>query len=241
MLLYAFLTTLLLCVTCCDTFKLSHSVNLIDQSIERMYTKSFKIKCPFFKRRLQDMLDCSSLILQFLVKRHKSISWLFDANDTTCITPPGTAGVVGEEKLVGLSVEEISKIILSDWKTHSNKGYYITGLLTKSIYRDNCLFDGPDPDMPVRGLRKYLSASSQLFDRRVSCATLCDIQHSTENRTIVVKWTLEGVLNLPWHPTICPLRGNTKYILDKSGLIERHIEEWEVSTLVAFWSTLFPS
>lgn len=57
----------------------------------------------------------------------------------------------------------------------TNKGYYITGRLNTLLYRDDCFFDGPDPDMPVRGMRKYLSAASYLFDQRLSFAELLEI------------------------------------------------------------------
>ena len=34
--------------------------------------------------------------------------------------------------------------------------------------------------------------------------------------------------------------GNTKYHLDSNGLVERHVEQWDVSVLDAFLSTLLP-
>ena len=57
-----------------------------------------------------------------------------------------------------------------------HKGYYITGKLNTTIYRDDCWFDGPDPDMPVRGVRKYLNAASQLFDVSASTAELLSLE-----------------------------------------------------------------
>jgi hypothetical protein len=66
-------------------------------------------------------------------------------------------------------------IIENDWRPSTSKGYYLTGKLTQSIYRDDCLFDGPDPDMPVRGLHKYLNAASQLFETKSSTAELLGI------------------------------------------------------------------
>jgi hypothetical protein len=56
----------------------------------------------------------------------------------------------------GASVSDSSSCIGSDSggigysKGNGNgKGYYVTGRLSKPIYRDDCLFDGPDPDMCV--------------------------------------------------------------------------------------------
>lgn len=57
----------------------------------------------------------------------------------------------------GLPMDVIRDIIIKDWAgkagpgpDNNHKGYYITGKLNSTIYRDDCLFDGPDPDMPVR-------------------------------------------------------------------------------------------
>ena len=70
-----------------------------------------------------------------------------------------------------------SMIHHSEQSNHEHhKGYYITGILNTTIYRDDCFFDGPDPDMPVRGLRKYLSAASKLFDHHESYADLLDLK-----------------------------------------------------------------
>jgi hypothetical protein len=179
-----------------------------------------------------DFIDGSSQLLAFVAARHKSfpVSW----------QPPGCASS-GEIKLEGLISEEIAKIVLHDWQPKSGKGYYITGKLSKQIYRDDCYFEGPDPDMPVRGLRKYLSASSQLFDRKQSRADIYSLSFDNSEGTVTVKWRLEGALNLPWHPKLKPWTGTTTYFLDSSGLVEKHVEEWDISAIDAFLSTLFPS
>jgi hypothetical protein len=145
-----------------------------------------------------------------------------------------------------LPLAEIQQVILNDWAIHNHKGYYITGRLNSTIYRDDCLFDGPDPDMPVRGLRKYLNAASQLFDPKTSRATLLDIRIADNDvgqhggGVIQVSWMLEGVLMLPWHPTLPQWTGWTKYHLDKDGLIAFHEEGWNIGVVEAFVKTLTP-
>lgn len=156
----------------------------------------------------------------------------------------------------GLSIEKIAEIIKFDWrpfetlernkgesqfinKKSINKGYYITGRLDSTIYRDDCLFDGPDPDMPVRGLRKYLSAASHLFDHNQSYARLLSIECNESGGkygkgVIIVHWELGGVLMLPWKPIVKPWTGSTKYHLDESNLIVFHEEAWDISALEAF-------
>ena len=161
-----------------------------------------------------------------------------------------------------LTLAELQEAIARDWKASSgHKGYYITGQLNTTIVRDDCLFDGPDPDMPVRGLRKYLGAASQLFDRKTSRAELlsltteycCDTtvqqqqQQQNEpsarcisNHVIVARWRMNGVLRLPWKPRLPEWTGTTTYHLDEDGLIYWHEEEWDMSVGQAFLKTFAP-
>ena len=171
-------------------------------------------------------------------------------------------------KHCNLPIETIRNVIVQDWRSASdayammkpcslNKGYYITGKLNSTIYTDDCLFDGPDPDMPVKGLRKYLGAASNLFDSNKSSATLLDIQiidvpHKIKtksqsrsrsqygNKVVEVKWRMEGVLMLPWRPRVKPWSGWTRYYLDDNGLIAYHEEGWDISVMEAFVGTILP-
>jgi len=157
--------------------------------------------------------------------------------------PDGTA-----QKTRDLPLADIAQRIHGDWTggvAGNAKGYYITGKLDSTIYRDDCLFTGPDPDMPVRGLRKYLSAAAALFDPRKSDAELIStVTHENGGGkgygSIVVNWRLGGVIMLPWHPTVEPWTGTTLYHLDEEGLIYLHEEGWDISVWRAFICTLFP-
>jgi hypothetical protein len=158
-------------------------------------------------------------------------------------------------KHTNLELTDLLTTIYHDWKTHNHKGYYITGRLNTTIYRDDCLFEGPDPDMPVRGLRKYLNAASQLFDTASSTAELLSLElgftngnndhrshqlPSQTHATIVARWKLQGVLHLPWHPSLPVWTGKTVYHLDENHLIYLHEEHWDISVLEAFTRTLLP-
>jgi len=169
-------------------------------------------------------------------------------------------------KHIHLPIETIRDVIVQDWRSDTNalskpkacslnKGYYITGKLNSTIYTDDCMFDGPDPDMPVKGLRKYLGAASNLFDSGKSFATLLDIQiidvgvgnnmqsktkSQYGNKVVEVKWRMEGVLMLPWRPRVKPWSGWTRYYLDENGLIAYHQEGWDISVLEAFVGTILP-
>mmetsp|Transcript_26912 Transcript_26912/g.48937 ORF Transcript_26912/g.48937 Transcript_26912/m.48937 type:complete len:337 (-) Transcript_26912:285-1295(-) len=221
--------------------------------LEDLYSQSGSIKCPFFRRRAADAIDSASEVLRFLLIRHKSLG-IFDlppppgCNPNSRFiakNPDGTPAL----KAKHLSIQEIATIIERDWVTLSSsnimdgrklhKGYYITGRLNSTIYRNDCLFDGPDPDMPVRGLRKYLSAAAHLFDSSKSFAELKSLEYE-DDKTIVVRWKLGGVLMLPWRPIVKPWTGTTRYHLDEEGLIYLHDEEWDISAIQAFVYTLFP-
>lgn len=197
--------------------------------IDGLYLKTSKVKCPFFRRRFGDMVDGLATIWKFILARHKSLP-LYEE--------PGCLPVDSHAKRCNLELVELSDIIARDWG--SGKGYYITGLLTSEIYRNDCLFDGPDPDMPVKGLRKYLSYTSQLFDRKKSKAELVDFTIDEINRQIKAKWRLEVVLNLPWHPSVKAWTGSTTYCFDENNLVQSHVESWDIAVMDAFVSALFP-
>jgi hypothetical protein len=216
--------------------------------MEDMYSKSLSIKCPFFRRRMADFLDGLDMVMRFLIIRHKSLPLIGP--------PPGCRSLQQhpiQAKIRHLELSKIMETIRHDWKSHNHKGYYITGRLNTTIYRDDCFFDGPDPDMPVKGLRKYLNAASQLFDTATSTAELISLELGEMRMeesstllpkdtcaTIVARWRLQGVLHLPWHPSLPTWTGTTVYHLDKSHLIYCHEEFWDISVLQAFLQTLWP-
>eukprot|EP00956_Cyclotella_meneghiniana_P043191 scaffold257062_cov83-Cyclotella_meneghiniana.AAC.1 len=183
------------------------------------------------RRRVADCLDGTVMFLQFLLIRHKSLG----LSDPTLLDITSLFGAPGckptgrhiktTQKCLHLPLSELESRILDDWNVGSSnhqqqqqgKGYYITGRLDTTIFRDDCLFTGPDPDMPVRGLRKYLSATAQLFDTKSSFAVLNNISvdesacgiDSNDRGVITVQWTLGGIINLPWHPIVEPWTGWT--------------------------------
>ena len=223
-----------------DFIKYLSFVRIFQVHLDAMYSKSLRIKCPFFRRRATDSVDGLASVFQFICARHKSLPILI---------LPGTQQIISSTALkqTGLSIDAIAEIIKRDWKSQANirdltsgKGYYITGKLTREIYRDDCFFDGPDPDMPVTGLKKYISSTSQLFDHKASRADLINLESNEDQRSVTVHWRLEGILNLPWHPILKPWTGHTTYMIDDLGLIDKHVEKWDISVVDAFVSTLFP-
>lgn len=144
-----------------------------------------------------------------------------------------------EAKLQNPQITEVADCITNDWL---NKGYYITGNMTSTIYKDNCMFDGPDPDMPVQGLRKFALTVAQLFIHSESHSELVRPLDIDQNKhTITAYWRISGKLNLPWQPRVKPWTGSTVYSIDThTGLIEKHVEQWDITVLEAFAQALFP-
>jgi len=200
-------------------------------SLQSKYNEALLIKCPFFRRRAADILDATDMLIRFLIVRHKSLP----------LQPPGWR-CEGDTTLkrMGLSHQELLEVIRNDWRPDTCKGYYITGRLDRTVYRDDCVFDGPDPDLPVRGLRKYLNAASQLFDHQQSRSELLSLRVVEDDASIVATWKMKGVLRLPWRPSVPTWTGSTTYYTDEDGLIYRHIETWDKSVMQAFLQTLWP-
>jgi hypothetical protein len=201
-----------------------------------MYSRSLAIKCPFFRRRAADLLDGVDMVLRFLVIRHKSLDIV---GPPPSWRAPSDASV---PKRRDLDASEILEILRADWRPDTHRGYYVTGRLNATVYRDDCLFDGPDPDMPVRGLRKYLNAASQLFDQSKSRCELLSLEAlEDDGQTLVARWRMNGVLRLPWRPSLPLWTGTTYYHRDDRGLIYRHEETWDMSVFHAFMLTFLPS
>ena len=201
--------------------------------IEASYEKALTWKCPFLRRRASDILDTADMLVRLLLIRDRTHLLGLPPSLRGC-----SQGPLRREKTLHLTREELVDVIRKDWRQHNNKGYYVTGRLSTNVYRDNCLFDGPDPDMPVKGLRKYLNAASQLFDQRLSHAELLDLR--IEEDVIVAKWRFKGTLHLPWKPRMPEVIGSTTYYMDEDSLIYKHVESWDISAYQAFFWTLMP-
>eukprot|EP00850_Spirogloea_muscicola_P018812 SM000176S03143 [mRNA] locus=s176:237921:239569:+ [translate_table: standard] len=94
--------------------------------------------------------------------------------------------VSSSAKTTNLSIDQIKTIIERDI---SEGQYFVTGDLTREIYRDDCRFK--DPTNETVGLDKYLQAVGILFDPRVSKQELRAIR-VTGPDTIHADWTLGG-------------------------------------------------
>ncbi|OEU12671.1 hypothetical protein FRACYDRAFT_243928 [Fragilariopsis cylindrus CCMP1102] len=148
--------------------------------LDRWYSSSQSIKCPFFRRRYGDSLDMMEGLMKHTIIRKER--WhLMGAPQAH--RPAGTNNKLNKVKYKGLSPKQLQEYILNDWKAETGKGYYITGKLTTAIYRDDALFLGPDPDLPLSGLRKYVGVATHLFDYHSSSTELESLEIIQNNNT----------------------------------------------------------
>jgi hypothetical protein len=237
------------------------------------YDRAIHMRCPFMRRRATDAVETFHEIVRVVLDPQEQ--WLGPNPSLVCHGKTCT-------KQFGVTVDEVMAAIRKDWRDdgaldaatdhadyaadhhhasdpstttkhlHHNKGYYVTGRLSTDIYRDDCFFDGPDPDMPVTGLRKYMNAASQLFDQKQSWSKLLSLEQQQKKKSgsddgdddeviIVAHWQFSGILRLPWKPILPLVNGSTTYHLDATtGLVVRHLETWDMSATEAFLRTFFP-
>ena len=204
--------------------------------IERVLEKSRDIRCPFWRRRAADALESLLQVAKFIAARHKSLELL---PPELAAALPGSACAEAAPKTRGLSREAVMQIVEADFREGQ---YYVSGKLSPEIYSDECFFDAPDPDLPVRSLKRYSDALSGLFDPERSEIELVRLEPSADSeRAFIAHWRLSGHLKLPWRPAIKPYAGATLYEMDDDGLISSHTEAWSITAFDAFASTLFPS
>jgi Uncharacterized conserved protein (DUF2358) len=222
------------------------------------YDRALHLRCPFFRRRATDAVEVLHEIVRVVLDPQEQ--WLGPNPSLVCRGKSCT-------KHFGATVDDVLAAIRSDWRgggvvvvgddndndepttsidssfaAKQVKGYYVTGKLSTDVYRDDCFFDGPDPDMPVKGLRKYMNAASQLFDQKQSWSKLLSLEKQDDDNVIVARWQFSGVLRLPWKPLLPLVQGSTTYHIDAaSGLVDRHVETWDMSATEAFLRTFFPA
>ncbi|CAM9869532.1 unnamed protein product [Ectocarpus sp. 12 AP-2014] len=132
-------------------------------------------------------------------------------------------------------VEEVKKGIEGDFLS---RRYYVTGDLTPSLYRPDCLFT--DPTTRVESVERYTAAVKLLFDPDNAQVDLLSLIVKDDTH-IFAEWRLQGYLKFPWHPYVKPYTGTTLYTLDSDGLISRHEETWSISALEAARATITPT
>jgi Uncharacterized conserved protein (DUF2358) len=100
--------------------------------------------------------------------------------------------------------------------------------ISYNIYTQDILFR--DPVNKFKGKFNYriifwtLRFHGQLFFTQIHF-DLHDVSQSQEN-IILAKWTVRGILRLPWQPNLF-FNGYSTYKLNSNGLIYEHIDTWD--------------
>ncbi|CAN0523486.1 unnamed protein product, partial [Ectocarpus sp. 8 AP-2014] len=87
---------------------------------------------------------------------------------------------------------------------HIHVRYYVTGDLTPSLYRPDCLFT--DPTTRVESVERYTAAVKLLFDPNNAQVDLLSLAVKDDTH-IFAEWRLQGYLKFPWHPYVKPYTG----------------------------------
>ena len=164
--------------------------------------------------------------------------------DFTKLAPLGIKSSTSslEGKTIHLSLSELASRLAEDLTVgHTKKGgYFISGDLDESIYRDDCVF--VDPTNRVTNLSQYRNALRILFDPTESQVKLVKpIEVNEETRTIEATIRSRGVLQLPWRPYITAYESNIVYTIDENGLISEQSQTWSKAASKALQESFTPS
>ncbi|CAB1099953.1 unnamed protein product [Ectocarpus sp. CCAP 1310/34] len=151
------------------------------------------------------------------------------------VTTAAAGGTLPSFGATARGVEEVKKGIEADFLS---RRYYVTGDLTPSLYRPDCLFT--DPTTRVESVERYTAAVKLLFDPDNAQVDLLSLVIKDDTH-IFAEWRLQGYLKFPWHPYVKPYTGTTLYTLDSNGLISLHEETWSISALEAARATITPT
>lgn len=121
-----------------------------------------------------------------------------DANTAAAATNAGANGDADAAVLL----ERVERQIVADFVDGQ---YFVTGNLTKDLYRPDALFS--DPTTRVRGVDRYAAAVAALFDPASSRADLLGVEADAGARTVTLRWRLEGRLKLLGGRAIKPYTG----------------------------------
>lgn len=162
--------------------------------------------------------------------------------DFTKLAPLGrrsSSSLTGKE--LNVSLEDLSSRLAVDLSSgHTGQGgYFISGDLDESIFRDDCVF--VDPTNRVSSLTQYRNALRILFDPSESQVQLVkpmSVNH--EENTIEATIRSRGVLQLPWRPYITAYESRIIYSVDENGLILEQSQTWSKSASRALQETFTP-
>lgn len=150
------------------------------------------------------------------------------------------------EKAIGLGPDEMARRLANDLVNGATGkgGYFISGDLSKELFRDDCIFE--DPTNRVDSLSQYQKALTLLFDPDRSTVDLLGdglkVIINEEITTITGRLRSRGYLGvLPWKPYVTAYETNIVYTLDpRTGLVARQDQTWTKAASKALQETFTP-
>lgn len=149
-------------------------------------------------------------------------------------------------KAIGLAPDAMARRLANDLVNGATGkgGYFISGDLSKELFRDDCIFE--DPTNRVDTLSQYQKALTLLFDPDRSTVELLGdglkVIINEESTTITGRLRSRGYLGvLPWKPYVTAYETDIVYTLDpKTGLVTRQDQTWTKAASKALQETFTP-
>jgi len=166
-------------------------------------------------------------------------------------------------KSIQLPINEIISRLSNDlvYGSTGQGGYFLTGDLSKDLFRDDCIFQ--DPTNRVQSLNQYQNALRILFNPKSSTVELIDPlvilpspsqqqepgQEQQEEDGVTKKEYTKirgrirsrGYLQLPWHPYVTAYESTIIYTIDEEGLIVCQDQIWSKDASKALQESFTPS
>lgn len=156
-----------------------------------------------------------------------------------------SSSFVQDKKEYNLPLEVMASRLAHDLSVGSqeNGGYFISGDLSFSLFRNDCLFI--DPTNSVNSLSRYQNALTKLFDPLESKVEVLGPLEVVENSAvdlnsseIKARLRSSGTLLLPWRPYVEPYETEVTYRISKAdGLIYEQSQVWNITAYDALKQT----
>ena len=160
------------------------------------------------------------------------------------VDPAATAPSSELKNAKGRTLQDVATQLTVDLTmgSHGEGGYFLTGDLTRELFKDDCVFE--DPTTSVNNLDKYQNVLKKfLFEPppKSSVELLGPLQIDETSRTISGRLRSRGYLKLPWKPYIKAYETTITYTVNDDGLISKQSQYWSKPASTALLETFTPS
>lgn len=136
-----------------------------------------------------------------------------------------------------IAPEDLVETLRSDYAL----SYFLTGDFTDELYAEDCFFADPTVQFSGRDLyKRNLKLLVPFYEDPSLVLDSIEEVGDGESKFIQAFWRMRVYLKLPWKPFIA-VDGSTKYDLDSTARIARHVESWNISAGQAIGQLFKPS